>query len=150
MAYMIYLGGFVFSTKTAPYDSSSRQTQWRWSAQERIGREPALQFLGKGEDSMSLRGLLYPELALARGTSGALGELANAENAGKGVHNQIPLMREVADRGEPLLMIDSKGKNLGYWVIESVDEKKDELFDNGTPRRMEFDIKLKFYGEDRS
>ena len=42
---MLALGDYRFSLATAAYQSLRKTAAWRWPGQERISREPALQFV---------------------------------------------------------------------------------------------------------
>jgi hypothetical protein len=125
---MMALGEFRFSLDTAAYQNLRRSVAYRWPKQERIGRAPARQFVGKGDETITLEGIIYPEF--------------------KGGLKQIDKMREVAGTGQPKMMTDGTGKVWGKWCIESIDEKQGTFFANGIPRKQEFALRLGFYGED--
>lgn len=120
---------YTFGVSTAAYNSMRRSTRWRWAAQSRTGRRPSVQFVGRGEDSISLEGVIYPQF--------------------KGGLNQLPRMREEADRGRPFLLADSFGRvDYGYWCITQVDEIQESLMRSGLPRKISFVMSLTAYGED--
>ncbi|XPV77923.1 MAG: phage tail protein [Desulfovibrio sp.] len=125
---MMKLGPLTFSLSTAAYESFQKNTAYRWESQSRFNNGPALQFCGHGEESVTLPGVIYPHF--------------------QGGLEQIDQMREVAAEGNPLLMVDGKGKLHGKWVIVSITEKQTVFFSNGTPRKMEFSLKLKRYFND--
>lgn len=60
---MLALGMFVFSLDTLAYQEMNRQTDWRHASSNRVGAQPARQFVGRGDDSVTLPGVLLPELA---------------------------------------------------------------------------------------
>nr|EKV5070974.1 phage tail protein [Escherichia coli] len=39
-----------------------RESDYRWPSNSRIGKRDAFQFLGVGEENITLAGVLYPEL----------------------------------------------------------------------------------------
>ncbi|TIM92331.1 MAG: phage tail protein, partial [Mesorhizobium sp.] len=43
---MMGLGPFRFSLSTAAYQALERSDEYRWVSQDRIGRHPAMQFVG--------------------------------------------------------------------------------------------------------
>ena len=51
---MMALGFFVFSVPTAAYNEFQRSTQWGHNSQSRVGQRPAYQYLGPGEDTVTL------------------------------------------------------------------------------------------------
>ena len=127
---MLALGPFRFEMGQATYQSLAMSQSWRWSEQARIGREPALQFTGREPAEIRLQGALFPGF-----------------DAGL---KQVEEMRELADRGEPLQLVDGLGRVWGAWVIVEVGDTRSVLMDDGQPRRVGFEMKLKAYGEDET
>ena len=127
-SYLIKLGGYTFSIDSAAYQTLSRTTEYRWRAQPRVGRLPAQQFIGPGEETLSLEGVIYPHF--------------------KGGLGQLDAMRAEAGKGEPLMLVDGTGRIWQQWVINQVEETHKILFEDGTPRQMEFRLQLSRYGED--
>ena len=125
---LLQLGDYQFSVGTAAHQSIARKHEWRWAQIERLGRAPAQQYMGPGAETISLQGTLYPEFA--------------------GGDDQVAAMREQADRGEPLLLVDHFGNVLGFYCIKSVAVTGTALDPKGLPRRIEFSIELVGYGED--
>ena len=125
---MLALGPFRFEMGHATYQSLAVSQSWRWPEQARIGREPALQFTGREPAEIRLQGVLFPGF-----------------DAGLA---QVEEMRELADRGEPLQLVDGLGRVWGAWVIVEVGDTRSVLMDDGQPRRIAFELKLKSYGED--
>lgn len=124
---MLILGGFPFMLSTAPFQTLARQSGWEWPEQKRIGTTPALQYTGKQAESITLSGMLCPELTGDRSTLSALRLLANT--------------------GKPLPLIAGTGLFLGIWVIEDISTTEENFFWDGVPRKMDFTIKLKKYAE---
>lgn len=121
MALMI-LGDFVFELKSLPYQQLQRSTAQRWAKNNRVQQRPAFQYVGPGDDTLTLTGDLYPEIT------------------GNGQH--IDQLRQMAAAGEPYLLVDEAGYLHGWWVIESVDEGQENFFGDGTPRKLNFTVKL--------
>ena len=118
-------GLFVFGVLTAPFDQASRATAWRWAVNNRTGNEPAYQFVGRGEDQITLTGILMPEYS--------------------GGPISLTMLREMAERGEPYLLMRGTGEVLGYWLIESLNETRSELLPDGQAMKIEFQLVLKRY-----
>ena len=127
-SYLMKLGEYTFSIVSAAYQSLSRTTDYRWQSQPRIGRLPSQQFIGPGEDRLSLDGVIYPHF--------------------KGGLGQLDAMRAEAGKGEPLMLSDATGHIWQQWVINQVEETHKILFKDGTPGRVEFRLQLSRYGED--
>lgn len=120
---MMSLGMFVFSLHTLAYQEFQRQTNWRHGSTSRIGTNPALQYLGRGDDTITLPGTLLPELA--------------------GTPISLDVIRQMADTGKAWPLVEGTGRIYGLWVIESVSETKSYFFSNGAARRIEFSLALK-------
>ncbi|USX33712.1 phage tail protein [Enterobacter sp. Z1] len=50
------LGDFAFSIDTTAYNQLTREASWRWSEQERIGKQDLLQYTGKPGRTVRLEG----------------------------------------------------------------------------------------------
>ncbi|MCP1605735.1 phage tail protein [Pseudomonas citronellolis] len=120
---MLALGMFVFSLHTAAYQEMQRQTDWRHPSTNRVGAQPARQFLGRGEDAITLPGVLLPELA--------------------GTVLSLDALRTMADTGKAWALVEGSGRVLGLWVIEKITETRTLFFPDGAARRIEFSIELK-------
>ena len=126
---MLALGMFVFSLSTAAYQELQRQTDWRHVSNNRIGAAPARQFVGRGDDSITLPGIIFPELA--------------------GSALSLDALRLMANTGKAWPMVEGSGRIYGLWVIESLSETKTLFFRDGTARRIEFTLSLKRTDDDR-
>ncbi len=126
---MLALGMFVFSLSTAAYQELQRQTDWRHASNARIGAPAARQFVGRGDDAITLPGVILPELA--------------------GTALSLDALRLMANTGKAWPMVEGSGRIYGLWVIESLSESKTLFFRDGTPRRIEFTLSLKRIDDDR-
>ena len=119
---MMALGTFVFDLPTLAYQQLQRSSSWRHVSTDRVGARAARQFVGPGDDSIRLSGLVAPEIT---------GTLASLDT-----------LREMADEGRPLALVDGLGEVHGAFVIESLEETRTLFFADGTPRRVEFVLAL--------
>ena len=126
---MLALGMFVFSLSTLAYQELQRQTEWHHPSSSRVGAAPARQFIGRGDDSINLPGIIFPELA--------------------GTTLSLDALRLMANTGKAWPMIEGTGRIYGLWVIESLSETKTVFFRDGTPRRIEFTLSLKRIDDDQ-
>ena len=126
---MLALGMFVFSLSTLAYQELQRQTEWRHPSSSRVGAAPARQFIGRGDDSITLPGIIFPELA--------------------GTTLSLDALRLMANTGKAWPMIEGTGRIYGLWVIESLSETKTVFFRDGTARRIEFTLSLKCIDDDQ-
>ena len=131
MSYLAKLGDYVFQLDTAAFQSLQRQSAYRWEIKNRLKRLPAAQFLGPGEEGITLPGIILPHF---RGGIGQVGK-----------------MREMAAKGDPLALVyafERAGQYAGLWCIKEVSETRTLFFKDGVPRRIEFQLSLVAYGED--
>lgn len=127
---MLGLGEFRFEIATAAYQKLSLSQSYRWPEQARISRDPALQFVGRNTGEIDLDGVIYPGF--------------------KGGLEQVEAMRTLADTAKPQQLVDGLGRVWGLWVITEIGDTRTVFADDGQPRRIEFRVKLKAYGEDDS
>lgn len=120
---MMMLGSYSFGLNTAAYQDLERKTEYRWSKQERLGQDAALQYDGPGDDTAVLSGIVYPSF---RGGGG-----------------QLDKLRALAGKGQPQLLIDGAGNVYGRWVIELIDEKQSTFAAFGQPLKQEFSISVR-------
>ena len=125
---MMALGAFRFGISTGDYQRLRRRAEFRWPVQERVGRAPASQFVGKGLVSVGLSGVIYPHF--------------------RGGLRQIEAMEALGGLGRPMMLVDGLGWVFDLWCILAVEQTKTVLFADGVPRRIEFQIELQSYGGD--
>jgi phage protein U len=126
---MMALGMFVFSLETLAYQEFQRQTQWRHGSTSRIGTNPARQYLGRGDDTITLPGVLLPALA--------------------GTPTSLDVLRDMADSGKAWALVEGTGRVYGAWIIESLGETRTLFFPDGAARRIEFTLTLQRIDDDR-
>lgn len=125
---MMKLGTFRFGMNRANYQTFTRDAAYRWAKLDRLGRKPAMQFLGPDAEEITLEGIIYPHF--------------------KGGLRQMELMRAVASTGVPMMLVDGLGFVWDRWAITRVSETKSKFLAAGEPRKIEFSIGLQAYGRD--
>lgn len=119
---LMALGQFTFGLDTLAFDSLRRQSAWRHPSNARVGARPARQYLGPGDDGITLSGVLAPEF---RGTALSLAQL-----------------RDMAGKGNAYGLVSGAGDVFGAFVIESMNETNTLFVREGRPRRIEFELTL--------
>lgn len=119
---MMCYGLFVFSLKTIPYQVFEENKYWRYPANSRVNHRSSLQFIGIDNETITLSGVLYPEL-----TGGRL---------------SLAWLERMADLGYSWPLIDGTGVPLGFFVMTNLKKTKTEFFKDGAPRKIEFTISL--------
>jgi phage protein U len=123
---MLVLGGYYFSIDTAAYQKLEHLRTWNWVESEVIDQAPDLQFTGPAAETIMLEGTIF--------------------TAWKGGTLQMEALSLLAGRGVPYLMVAGTGMIFGFWVILSIEQKKCDFIDNGQPKKIEFYIHLKRFG----
>lgn len=119
---LMALGMFVFSVPTLAFDDLSRKTSYRHASTPRIGARDATQYTGVGEETVSIGGSAFAELAD--------GEASIAQ------------LRAMAEPGAAWSLVDGTGTVWGSYVLLTVDEKRRAFWPDGTPRQIDFAIEL--------
>ncbi|MCQ8229087.1 phage tail protein [Pantoea trifolii] len=118
---MIY-GMMPFMRQTLPYGELQQNIDYRWPTNSRIGLRPAAQFIGVGDEKITLSGELRPEI-----TGGAV---------------SLMTVRLLADQGMAWPLIGGSGMIYGMYVIESISNTHSEFFPNGTASKIMFTLNL--------
>jgi uncharacterized protein len=120
---LMALGVFVFQLSTLSYQEMQHQTDWRHAGHSRIGARDALQYLGQGDETITLSGWVVPELSEAAAS--------------------LVVIKGMADSGRAWALIEGTGRVLGAFVITSLNETRSILESNGHARRIDFTLSLK-------
>lgn len=120
---LMSLGMFVFAIESVPYQELARKRAWRHARSERVGAHAASQFLGPGEETVSLKGVIAPPV---------IGDYSNMQ-----------VLEAMADQGEAHPLVEGNGVVWGHFTIESIDRTQQHFLPDGTPRRTEFTMELK-------
>ncbi|MEW4466292.1 phage tail protein [Parasphingorhabdus sp. JC815] len=119
---LLSLGMFVFGMDSLAYSEMERRIDWRHALSERFGARPASQFVGPGADTITLSGMLVPEIA---GSYGAIDRLI-----------------EMAGTGDHWPLVDGSGKVLGEFRIIAVDQRQKAIMAGGFARATDFAVDL--------
>lgn len=127
---MMSYGMFVFSRQTVPFQDMQRQLAWRHPSTSRVGAPPATQFLGRDDETITLSGVLLPEI-----TGGRL---------------SLAALEEMAEQGRAWPLIEGTGYYYGLFVITGLSTTRTLFFQDGAARRIEFQLSLKRIDETRT
>jgi len=122
---LMSLGQFIFKTSTLAFQEIQRQRSWSYAENAVANGRAKKQFTGAGSDTVTMPGLIF-------GTRFALDELAS-----------------MADTGQGYVLMDGSGYLYGVFVIDSIDETKSILMDNGVPRKVDYTLKLSRVDDER-
>ena len=125
---LFQLGDFQFDLPNGVPQTLDRTAEFRWEQQDRLLRDPALQFLGPGAQEITLDGVLLPGLS--------------------GTQSTMETLRTLAARGEPLMLTNGNGRVFGRWAIRQIREGQGTFAPGGGARQISFSIALGRYVED--
>lgn len=127
---MMALGLFVFGLRTVPYQQLQRQLTWRHPSNSVVGLRPKRQFVGPGDETITLTGVLYPSI-----TGGKI---------------SLDTLAMMAEDGKAWPLVEGTGVYYGLYVIEEISETHSVFFPDGAARKIEFSIKLTRVDDDKS
>lgn len=127
---MMMLGDFAFSVDTTAYNQLSREASWRWSEQERIGKQDLLQYTGKPGRTVRFEGESH---AFFRNGVDAVSDLY-----------------ELGDRAQPQQLVSGEGDVLGWWVVTDFSDTTNRFLPGGGHRNKNWTMTLKHYADDIS
>nr|DAN94616.1 MAG TPA: hypothetical protein [Caudoviricetes sp.] len=128
MVMMMIYGMFVFQLSTLPHQQIQQSRNWRHVKNERINRSASWQYIGAGDDTITLSGLLYPEI-----TGGEV---------------SLTALTTQAYAGRPWPLIDGVGQIYGMYVITALNTTRSELDRYGKARKIEFTVTFERVNED--
>ena len=120
---LMSLGMFVFELPTLPFNELQQRTSYRHGRSPRFGARDANQFLGPGDETISLAGTIPMEVA--------------------GNLDSIVELKDMASTGEAWPLVDGVGVVHGDFVIEDIDERKSHFIAGGVPKLLDFTISLR-------
>ena len=119
---MMVFGMFVFMLRTTPYQQLRHSQEWRHVKNERVNQSASWQYIGAGDDTVTLEGVLYPEI-----TGGNLSLFA---------------LETIGFAGRPWPLIEGDGRIYGMYVLTRLDRGKSEFDQYGNPKKIEFTLSL--------
>ncbi|MBN3728479.1 phage tail protein [Burkholderia sp. Ac-20379] len=119
---LMSLDQFVFSLTSAPFQQLARARGWKHASKTRIGKRDARQYVGPGDDTITLEGLVAPE---------TIGSIASIDE-----------LAAMADHGDAYVLVDGGGNVYGAYLITALNETQTYHTPDGTPRRIAFTLTL--------
>jgi len=128
MVMMMIYGMFVFELRTLPHQQLQQNKSWRHVKNERVNRSASWQYIGAGEERITLSGVLYPEI-----TGGEV---------------SISILTTQAYTGRPWPLIDGVGQIYGMYVLTGLQVTRSELDCYGKAKKIEFSVSFERCDED--
>ena len=122
------LGDFLFEADGVSFNNFDRGSEYSWQSQKRLGLAPSRQFMGKGEETITISGIIYPHKA--------------------GAPADITKLRKMAEKGEPYVLSythEKQGQYMGKWTIDRIEEKRSSFIKEGAAKKIVFTLELSRY-----
>lgn len=119
---MLALEDFIFEIGTLPYQQLQQATSWKFAKAERFGLRDAVQFVGPGDDKITLTGALFPGFA--------------------GAFSSMEQIRTMGDKGLGYTLTSGTGDVMGQWRILSFNVNSSEFLIDGVARKADFTLEL--------
>lgn len=116
-------GFFPFALESLPYESFDKKVGYKWASNPRVGARDAWQFLGVGDEEVTLSGKLLPSVT--------------------GGRNVLEILRLQAFYGQGFPLIERTGRIHGNYICLNADEIARQFEHNGAPHIIDFSIKFK-------
>lgn len=127
MGQMIW-GFALFSLTSTPYAGVSTSKSYRHAFNDRVGKRASRQYLGVGEETITITGTLVPFV-----TGGRV---------------SLQRFQAQAESGMPFPLIESNGTAHGFYVITDISTEETEHISDGRPKVIEYTISFKRDGDD--
>ena len=121
-AVLMAWGPFQFETGAAAYEELRHRASSRWERHDIIGRRPAGQYLGPGEETVSLRGTVFPDVT------------------GAGSAATITALLAAAQRKEVYTLLSSDGTIIGPFRLEKAERIGSFIDPAGAPLKLTYDL----------
>jgi uncharacterized protein len=119
---LMALGPHRFEAKGPSYERFEHSVSGRWESVPLIGREPAQQFMGAGEATATLEGVVYP-LAMSG-------------------FDALERLEREAGQGRALILVSGYGKVFGKFGVKEMNRTETMAFTAGEPQKIEFTLSL--------
>ena len=119
---LLTYGMFVFGMNRLNYQELERRTSWKHGKGARYMARDAGQYLGPGDQTITINGMLVPEIA--------------------GTYGDIERLLEMGDTGDVYPLILGTGLILGEFRMLGLDDRWRHIIAGGLPRIVDFAVDL--------
>jgi uncharacterized protein len=123
MALLIW-GDYAFEVGATSFEEMAHRFGGRWGKQPVFGRRPTGQYLGPGEEEITLRGTIYPV------------------DMGLSTFSQIQAMQKDAGNGVVDMIFSGAGDAMGLFRLEEVTYTSTNQLSEGTPQKVTYTLRF--------
>jgi phage protein U len=127
---------------TPGFEVLQRDRQFNWVSNERLSRDPAMQFSGPGEENVVVEGKMYPY------HFGGLSTIKLLHEAGRSGKPYI--LARFYPLTQPGGSLSYGSENLGNFVITRLRTVESKIGAVGIAHKIDFTLEMKRYGDDLS
>lgn len=117
-------GPHRFEVGRAAFEELRRKVEGRWEKHAIIGRRPAGQYLGPGEEVVALRGTIYPV------------------DQGGGLEQRVSALLADCRAGKTYTLLAASGDVVGPHRLEKAEAVESFHLPNGTPQKVVYDLEF--------
>ncbi|BBF92345.1 phage tail protein [Blastochloris tepida] len=124
MSILMGLGPYRFEVTRHAYEELEHAAEGRWEKHELFGRAPQYQWLGPGEETLTIKGAVIPRYT---------GEASAA---------QLRAMQAEVGAGRPLFLVAGTGRVFGAFGLKKVGRTDTYIGPRGDAMKAEFALEL--------
>jgi phage protein U len=117
-------GDYSFEVGGTSFEKLRHRFGGRWSKPPVFGRRPPGQYLGPGEEEVTLHGTIYPV------------------DMGHSTFDQIVAMQSAAGNGTVDMLFSGAGDAMGLFRLDDVDYETTNFLRDGTPQKVDYTLKF--------
>ncbi|MGJ4953013.1 phage tail protein [Bradyrhizobium sp. HKCCYLS20291] len=125
---------------TPGFEQLQRDRQYTWVSNDRLSRDPAMQFTGPGEEQFVIEGRMYPY------HFGGLSTIKLLDQAGRSGKPHI--LARFYPLTQPGGSLSYGSENLGNFVIKRLRTVESKIGAVGIAHKIDFQLELSRYGDD--
>jgi phage protein U len=124
MSVLMAWGPYRFEAGASAYEELRHRVSARWAKHEIIGRQPVGQYLGPENETVSLRGTVYPLDAAA------------------GASSMPRAMADECKAGNVYTLLAGDGEVFGPYRLEKCERTDSEIVGYGKPLKINYDMEF--------
>lgn len=122
---LMQLGSVTFEVWPFNTHAISRDTAADFAAKETMNNMRPREFMGEGDETLNISGRIFPK-----------------KDQGGEALGTLDTLQRMRSSGTAQIVVRGDGRNMGWFLIQSVSEKSSFLASDGVGQVVEFDVSL--------